>query len=315
MKRTNKNKYLFINIICLLILFFVIIVTIYSNKNYKQSNINENFNNIKYKCIIFTPAGRKQYLEILVKYLEKQKNDFNEWHLWLNTLNVDDILYIKNLANNYSWIKVIEHPNSDPSLEWKNIHKFFDYTRDPSTIYIRLDDDIVYLEPTFIKKLYNARLQYDDKYFFVYANIINNAIITHLHQRTGVFNYNKEIIEYDCMGNGWKNPEICYELHKQFISSIINKKNEDWYDFKSWIALNNERISINALAFYGKDFINIDVDEDEEQFLSSDYPKYANLKNIIIGNILCVHYAFGSQREFLDTTNILELYKNISNDI
>lgn len=34
-----------------------------------------------YKCILITPAGRRDYLQILVKHLIKQKEDFDEWHL------------------------------------------------------------------------------------------------------------------------------------------------------------------------------------------------------------------------------------------
>jgi len=39
----------------------------------------------KPKCIVVTPAGRRRYLEKLVKCLELQKDDFDEWHLWENT--------------------------------------------------------------------------------------------------------------------------------------------------------------------------------------------------------------------------------------
>ena len=62
---------------------------------------------MKYKIVIVTPAGRKIYLEKLFSHLELQKNDFDEWHLWENTIVNDDLMYIKQLENTYSWIKVI----------------------------------------------------------------------------------------------------------------------------------------------------------------------------------------------------------------
>lgn len=37
------------------------------------------------KRIIVTPAGRKRYMEILSSHLDKQRSDFDEWHIWQNT--------------------------------------------------------------------------------------------------------------------------------------------------------------------------------------------------------------------------------------
>ena len=60
------------------------------------------------KIIVVTPAGRKRYLKILLKNLQKQKNDFDEWHLWENTRNKEDEIYIKELEKKYDWIKCIK---------------------------------------------------------------------------------------------------------------------------------------------------------------------------------------------------------------
>ena len=38
------------------------------------------------KRIIVTPAGRKRYLAILIKYLVKQKHSFDSWQIWCNTI-------------------------------------------------------------------------------------------------------------------------------------------------------------------------------------------------------------------------------------
>ena len=65
------------------------------------------------KIIVVTPAGRERYLKILLKNLEKQKNDFDEWHLWENTRNKEDEKYIRNLEKEYDWIKCINY-------EWNN---------------------------------------------------------------------------------------------------------------------------------------------------------------------------------------------------
>jgi hypothetical protein len=50
----------------------------------------------------------------------------------------------------------------------------------------------------------------------------------------------------------------------------------------------------------------------EEIWLSTDKPKELSAPNIIFGNSLFVHYAFAPQRQFLESTDILEKYKNIT---
>lgn len=36
------------------------------------------------KRIIVTPAGRERYLEVLLNNMIKCKDEFNEWHLWID---------------------------------------------------------------------------------------------------------------------------------------------------------------------------------------------------------------------------------------
>ncbi len=270
---------------------------------------------MSYKCVVVTPAGRRQYLEILVKHLAKQKNDFEEWHLWKNTNNAQDIECMENLQKSYSWIKIIEVPNSNPSQGNLNIHRFFNLTRDIDTIYIRLDDDIVWLDKNFISDLYNARIS-NPGYFLVYPQIINNALIGHIQQRTGVLKY-PEFIQYDVMGNGWKDPKISKSMHEQFLDCIEKNEVDTWRNcFKSWTAFTYERISINSIAFFGKTFANLSVGIDEEQWLSCDYPKISNTPNIVVGSPMCVHYAFFTQRDYLDKEpKILQRYLDIANNL
>lgn len=269
----------------------------------------------EYKCIIVTPAGRRQYLEVLVKHLAKQKHAFEEWHLWNNARNADDVNCLHELAGMHSWIKVIEAPHSDPNAGNMNIHRFFNFTRDPETIYIRLDDDIVWLDDNFISDLYNARIRYPN-YFLVFPHIINNGVICHLQQRTGVFDY-PALVDYACMGNAWSDPSISRTLHYQFLDAIENRRLDSWRNvFKQWIAVHNERISINSFAFFGKTFANINVGADEEDWLACEYPRTTNQRNIVVGSPMCVHYAFFTQRPTLDTDpSIMNRYSAIAAQI
>ena len=260
---------------------------------------------------IVTPAGRKKSLEILYNYLKYQKKDFKQWTLWLNTTNHIDINYCKQLKKENSWIKTIDldvHFNGSHS-----IYSFFKHSCDPNKIYIRLDDDIVWIEKDFIRKLSAFRNQ-NPEYFLVYGNIINNAVIDHLQQRFGNFQI-KEFLEYDAFGkNSWGNPHIALQKHEDFIKAILMNDIEK-FKFNQWILHLYERVSINCISWIGSEFekFNGKVEQDEELYLSVLKPQELKKPNIIYGQAVCVHYAFFTQREYLNkNTNLLNRYKFIS---
>lgn len=259
---------------------------------------------------IVTPAGRQRYLEVLFLHLKSQKADFDQWTLWLNTTNQSDIDFCKKLERENEWIKTI-----DLDVEWAgndSISSFFKHAKDPDTVYIRFDDDVVWMEGDFIKKLSKFRLE-NPEYFLVFGNIINNAIIDHIHQRMGALEHENLAITYNCGDSAaWGNPDFAEIKHKNFFQKL-ESNNLGTFKFNKWDLFFNERVSINCISWFGKDFEEIgSVDSDEEQFLSADYPKSKGLINTIYGEILCCHFAFHPQREKMDNTEILNEYKEIA---
>jgi len=259
------------------------------------------------KIEIVTPAGRQRYLEILFLHLESQKADLDQWTLWLNTTNQADIDFCKKLEKENSWIKTI-----DLDVDWNgngSISSFFKYAKNPDTLYIRFDDDIVWIEEGFIKKFSNFRIE-NPGYFLVYGNIINNAIIDCIHQRTGALEYKDFKVNYICGCDlGWGNGDFAKIKHSNFLQKLSQNEIHS-YKFNKWDLIYNERVSINCISWFGKDFEDIGlVNYDEEQFLSSDYPKAKNKLNTIYGQVLCSHFAFYPQRDTMDSSNILTKYR------
>jgi hypothetical protein len=260
---------------------------------------------------IVTPAGRQRYLEVLFLHLKSQKADFNQWTLWLNTANQADIDFCKKLERENEWIKTVDldvNCNGNGSIS-----SFFKHAKDPDTVYIRFDDDVVWMEGDFIKKLSKFRLE-NPEYFLVYGNIINNAVIDHIHQRIGALPYLNNIVSYSCGDeNGWSNPQAAELKHENFFKKLNRGELND-FKFKKWDLFFHERVSINCISWFGEAFQNIDIAAigDEEQFLSSDYPEQLGLINTIYGEIICSHFAFFPQREKMDNSNILDHYKMIA---
>lgn len=266
------------------------------------------------KTIIVTPAGRERYLKILYKHLLVQKKEFFQWHLWLNTTDKNDIEYCKKLEEQNDWIKTFDlTENFNGNL---SICNFFKHSTDSDTIYIRFDDDIVYLEPNFIKKFTEERIK-NKKPFFIFPLIINNGNIGHhLQKNNKVWFPINLTYAMDCLNELWRDASLGEKMHRDFIIDIKNNLTSKYY-IKDIIIDEYHRHSINCISWFGETVKEIvekneqSVYKDEEQFISVIYPQTTENPNVIVGNVICSHFAFQTQRDHMDKTNLLLEYDEI----
>jgi hypothetical protein len=260
-----------------------------------------------YKVVVVTPAGRKKYLELLIPQIKRLKMYVDEYRLWVNTTNVEDIQYMEQQASQDPGFITLEYLTV-PHRGNNSICSFFKNCVDTQTIYVRFDDDIVLLDdPENFKKFIEFRIAHPE-YFLVYGNILNNSIVSHLQQRFGKLNMNFGLAEYSCMGNiGWNNSDFALNIHEQVVTQPLSH-----YHFDNiWDLFMYERVSINCISWLGSEFAKFsgNVGIEEEQWLSCDKPFQIKKINCIFGGFVCVHYVFHTQREKLDASNILEKYK------
>jgi len=270
----------------------------------------------EFKIVVTIGAGRKEYMELLLPQILREYDYIDEIRFCINTTDEKNLEWLYAQAEKYDKItldeRLIGHPERE--LEGKTynpllLHKFWDGFKDPNTIYIRLDDDVLYIEEGFIEKMVNFRIK-NLEYLFVLPNTINNSICDHIHQRIRALNIT-EHIGYDCVDvNGVENGPVAVKKHKNFLDKLSNKTLDD-YRFSEWILSEYERISINSLCWFGRDLLGIGVDWNEEIAISCDIPRQLNRPNIIYGDVLIVHFSFHTQREYLETTDVLESYKKI----
>ena len=241
---------------------------------------------------------------MLYRHLLNQKSDFDKWVLWANTDNEDDLNYIRHLSETNDFI---EHVELDvPFYHNFSISSFFKHCIDEDAMYLRLDDDICYIHDNAVKNIFEYR-EANQEPFLIYGNIVNNAIVNYVHQRTGRYprslginSYNAlEYVEHDTS-------DIAVGIHQLFIDKHKNKKvSELLFDHK-WTLLQYERASINAVAWLGKDFADFNgipdfsgqlhpFEIDEEEFLSCTMPKRLDRPNEIYGQSLFVHFSFRPQ--------------------
>lgn len=263
-----------------------------------------------YKVVVVVPAGRKRYLELQLPYILQNMDIIDEYRYWVNTIIKEDIEYMECNSKTYSGFITMDVEDIKIVTNL-NIHKFFKRTTDDGTIYLRMDDDVVWMEKGSIKTLLDFRIDHPE-YFLVYGNTINNTICDNIHQRLGVYNHINKIIDYDCTGNGWDDPALAIVKHRTFFENIRNNDIQR-YKFNLWRLYSYERVSINCISWFGSEFALFggSVGEDEEKWLACDKPRDLEKCNCICGSALFSHFAYCVQREEVDKTDILKKYSSL----
>src|SRR5688572_24971999 len=101
------------------------------------------------KLIVVTPAGRERYLRLLSHYVLGSP-EVSEWQLWDNCRTESDRRYLRGLAATDPRCKIKELPGADGGFGV--IGDFFRFCDDQEALYLRLDDDVVYIEPGFFER-------------------------------------------------------------------------------------------------------------------------------------------------------------------
>lgn len=274
------------------------------------------------KIIVVTPSGRESCLRILKNYIVKARC-VDEWHLWVNTDVQSDLDYMDKLAKEYDFIQLKrvnpDHPMTRDWRQW-NLHLFYEYCQEDA-VYLRIDDDIVWMDTNAIEQLAIERINNTGS-FIVYPNILNNCLMSHLQYRLG--NYPKEwgIAPYETYNEiSLKSPEFFINLHTQLLEDIKNDK-MDIYKFNKWVLLEWEHHSVTVSAMRGDHAKarNGKMEANDEIEMNINIPKELGEFNEVVGWPLFIHYQYFYQKEGLkelgkDEDMFLEDYFNLSNNI
>ncbi len=277
-----------------------------------------------HKVVVVTPAGRRRYLELLVPqildYMDAGLVD--EYQLWVNTVNEEDIAYMQSLEQEHKGRIVLRYlPLGAHYRENLSIHHFFIGCDEPNTVYVRFDDDVIVVDSKHaFKNLVRFRLE-NQEYFLVYGTIINNAVLSHILQRFGHLNLDKGVSGYLCQDEiGWRNGEFACNIHDQVLDCLSSTDDQGLGKFHmpNWILYCYERVSINCISWVGGALSKWAdnghaIADDEELNLAVTIPKRTGAMNVIYGGFVCVHFAFFTQRSTVDGSpkNYLQRYNDI----
>jgi hypothetical protein len=268
-----------------------------------------------HNIIVVTPAGRKHYLELLKDYILNDESVY-EWHLWDNCRKQSDREYIQELERCHNKIKIIRIDNPDGTN--RSVNLFYQFCKDPDTFYIKIDDDVVYVEKDCFRKLFEHALSTRDQHIWWSPLVINNAICSWLIKYHG----NAEISDaLSCQANdniGWKSAKFASKIHHIFLDKI---KNGEINDFKTNnFSISLSRFSINCIGFFGEDVIKYEqkfcpANTDDEEWISAVLPTITGRSGQVVGNIIVSHFAFFTQEYELLYEKLLEKYYSMTSKI
>ncbi len=259
------------------------------------------------RVVCVTPAGRQKYMRVLAPYVLSDPR-VDEWQIWLNTLDLGDRAWLAGLRQ-HAKVRLIEPPELRPE-GGRSIGQFWRYCADENTIYVRLDDDVVWLERDFFANLVAARERNPDP-FLVSAMVINNALCSYLLQFTGKLAFS-EYLTARCMDPvSWKSADFARTLHLWAVKAIADGQ-IPWRFGEFPVAMT--RMSINAICYFGKDIAPYAdrVGPEEEEFVSCVLPTMLHKSNLITSDAWCAHFAFFPQREQLDKSGVLDEYARLA---
>lgn len=259
-----------------------------------------------YKIVVNTAAGRRRYMQYLIPFVVGC-DLVDRYDIWVNTHNGADIEFFKRCANCYPKINLVWQPDGVVN-GIASINAFYRKCCDEDTIYFKLDDDIVWMEPDLIEKMVEFRIA-NPHYFVVSPLVINNALSTYLLQidekisLTRYFNSSASSIVL------WKSGKFAADLHKWFFEGYLQTgRYEELYVGLKEMGMC--RFSINCILWFGKDLKKIGgvIPGDDEEFMSCIYPTKLGKSNAWNGDAIMAHFAFYPQRVELDQMKILDQY-------
>src|SRR5690606_4289065 len=107
------------------------------------------------KIIVITFIGRKTRLELLKQHVLREKNVIDKWLICWHVVNKEDETYCRQLhAQLQPFTEIIYHKNDNTFCD------FYQHFIDANAIYVKLDDDIVWMEENAIQKLASFTIEH-----------------------------------------------------------------------------------------------------------------------------------------------------------
>lgn len=297
----------------------------------------------KVEIILF--YGRRRYTKVQLPYLlQNRKTDehpgkphiplVSKINVMLNTNVTEDIEYIRSVA-----AKEPEYFRIHDNVYGLNFCRFYPRFNESNTMYIKMDDDIVYIHQSAI--FHMVKMKLTTTFMFISANIINHSALSKYHIRTGAYSFqqiNEEWVYQNKIGNPdvhhtphgspvfdgdawgdhtWRSGPHAFLQHMMFFH-FKRRRDIEAFDI-GYTDLDKERYyrwSINCFLFETRDMKLFELAKcgsNDELYLSMFLPHDAGDHSGVCGSAIMCHFAYTPQRKFLEeNTTTLRRYEELS---
>lgn len=260
-----------------------------------------------YKIVACTAAGRMRYMQYVFPYV-LACDIIDRYDIWVNTRDMMDTAFFKAMADRYEKVRLVPQPDGIVDGV-RTINAFYRACVEPDTIYIKIDDDVVWMQPGTMERMIAFRIQHEEA-FLVSPVVVNNPMCTYVWQVKGKFDYGRYLNAKAIHRSFWKRGAAAAVLHDHFLSRM--EQDPEYYRtlHVGPVPSGCCRFSINYVLWFGRDMARMagDIPGDDEEFLSSIIAPRMGRYNLFDGDCVIAHFAFAPQRVVLDKTRTLERY-------
>lgn len=278
------------------------------------------------QVVAWTPYGRRETVEILERYLARDHaaGIVDKWLLYMNT-DFDqegDRNYADELSATRDWIEQVPRPGHLEVMRPKQMNTgyFYRHAIEPDTVYVRFDDDIVYIHQDAVRRLVANRIADPRGALVAFPVIWHNAVCSFYLQQLGKIprSYGTVGSAYCMDPVGWADGRFAEHLHHHLIDKIVNGQVDDLFvhhDIQLQLGL---QFSVSCFAANSDVYTELNPPghlgyHEEETWHTQLRPRELNRPNVIVGNALVAHLSFYPHSEFIRRrTDVLQWYHELS---
>jgi hypothetical protein len=280
-----------------------------------------------HRVIAWTPYGRLQTYSLLIQYLRRdvERGLIDEVWAFMNTDPAgqeDDIAYAHQLAEQYpDWFRLKYRPEGierHPGPKQRNTGYAYRHMTDPDAVYLRFDDDIVWIDEAAVENLVTKRLEMPHA-TAVFGTTWNNAIVSYFAQAQGLIPLEWGECGMYCMDPvGWANGAFAVRIHELLLGHIEAGTVDQLYLYQDFPIPPGTQFSVSCFASQGSMYVGLPhgpgvlVPDEEEHWHTVHQPQTTGQPNILIGNALVSHFTFMPQRPHVLATDILDRYRALA---
>ena len=311
-----------------------------------------------HRVIGWVPFGRERTVSILLPYLLKNHVDYggllDEIWFCMNTGpdQPEDRAYARMVEAQTPQVTLKPCPGPDhwePDAGWpaswkdgyrhpiqQNTGRFPVYMTDPHTVYIRFDDDIVWVHPDAVRTLVDRVLDRRADTLAVFPLIWNNAVSSYMAQKWGPLpqqwgevgqgaRTSQDVSAVDQIG--WGSATFAERLHELVLDHLEGGRVDDLLVPAELQLGRRQQFSVSCFAIggwvyagqhgeRGNEAAGVLNWDEEEHWLTMHVPSIVDLDNRVCGMAQVAHFSFYTQRRhLLDNTVILQRYQDLASRV